>query len=115
MYISLIWAKLAEINVMDGWNSLKTSNDERTFEPILQSVVEQREHIVLGTFVWYRMFAVPLTASELEEVATWINAVIRRLQNASSCTRHRRPHAETNFDILTARSSTAVNVIFSLL
>ena len=99
MYISLIWAELAEINVMDGWNSLKTSNDERTFEPILQSVVEQREHIVLGTFVWYRMFAVPLTASELEEVATWINAVIRRLQNASSCIRGTDDHTQRQTSI----------------
>jgi len=54
----------------------------RTFESVLERVVEHREHVVLGPLVRYRVLAVPLTAGELEEVAARIDRWIRRLQNA---------------------------------
>jgi len=60
------------------------TKDTRTLEPVLQRVVQHGKHVVLGALVRYRMLAVPLTACELEEIATRINSLIQRLQNARS-------------------------------
>jgi len=68
----------------------------RTSEPVLQSVLEHGEHIILGALVWDRMLVVPLTTSELEEVAARIDARIGRLQNARGFIVQRHDHINTD-------------------